>query len=99
MLYLFIRDDESLVAPSRNEIDDFISDANIKKVFNRYFAEVDTEEFKRNCSFVILRGFVINMFEILYTTTDDKEIVRKFKEIDEVTANIVVPTRSGQSYI
>jgi hypothetical protein len=82
------------VLPSQSAIDRFIDESVVtKRVLQRYIAATNEAELKRNGAFTKLVEFIRECFKIHYKNKD----VKKVKELDVLTKELVIPSRSGRN--
>ncbi|CAB4399207.1 unnamed protein product [Rhizophagus irregularis] len=80
--------------PSQSSIDQYIDEAVVaKKILQRYIASTNEAELKRNGSFIKLVEFICECFKIHYRNKD----VKKVKELDALTKDLFIPSRSGRN--
>ncbi|PKB93549.1 hypothetical protein RhiirA5_440977, partial [Rhizophagus irregularis] len=80
--------------PSQSSIDQYIDEAVVaKKILQRYIASTNEAELKRNGSFIKLVKFIRECFKIHYRNKD----VKKVKELDALTKDLFIPSRSGRN--
>ncbi|CAB5138323.1 unnamed protein product [Rhizophagus irregularis] len=83
-----------LALPSQSSIDQYIDEAVVaKKILQRYIASTNEAELKRNGSFIKLVKFIRECFKIHYRNKD----VKKVKELDALTKDLFIPSRSGRN--
>lgn len=82
------------IIPSQQAVNQFIDESVvIKKVLQRYIASTNEAELRRNGAFGILVQFVRECFKIHYKKKDNNKV----KELDILTKDLVIPSRSGHN--
>ena len=82
------------VMPSQHVIDQFIDESVVKnRVLQRFIASTNEAELKRNGAFDKLVQFVRECFKIHYKKRDNDKV----KELDVLTKDLVIPSRSGRN--
>jgi hypothetical protein len=80
--------------PSQNDVDRFIDGSVVtKKVLKRHIEKTNEAELKRNGSFTRIVQFVRECFKTHYKEKD----VEKVKELDVLTKDLIIPSRSGHN--
>ncbi|POG74086.1 hypothetical protein GLOIN_2v1771701 [Rhizophagus irregularis DAOM 181602=DAOM 197198] len=80
-------------APARSEIEEFMTSEVVEQILYRYLTGTDKTKLKKCGTLERLVLFVREEFKIHYTKYDVKAI----KELDNITKNYKVPSRSGKN--
>ena len=81
--------------PSQNVIEQFVSkDVIIRKVLTRHIAAINEAELRHNGSLARITTFVYEAFKIHYRGGDEKKITERIKELDSITKDLVISSRS-----
>jgi hypothetical protein len=82
------------IIPSQHAVNQFIDDSVvINRVLQRYITSTNEAELRRNGAFDKLVEFVRECFKIHYKKKDNNKV----KELDALTKDLVIPSRSGRN--